>query len=272
MYEALWGVAGIVVGWYLYHWAMKKLRRAYKAEVDANSERLIRNVDEAEMRYLSTVRREVTQEILNDDPQAFRRAFDKAHQYEIDLRKAAPDRVTSDFASLCHKYPGFVDFEAMGTRHYVSYADARSWKSTEDLVDLYGDITNFLVINAIRGKKPVLFDDTEVGQLDVALRKRRDRAFEARLKDAVDRFQSYRRAAASPDDPFSRPEEYSDAKFYARTVMPEYSPEIGVGVHFFDTDEYGVHTWFFDDSRDKTYHSWYRSDRSFKEREILDVH
>ncbi|WP_446993340.1 hypothetical protein [Rhizobium leguminosarum] len=65
--------------------------------------------------------------------------------------------------------------------------------------------------------------------------------------------------------------DYDDGGVSVRPVPIEYSPEIGYGIHFADTGEYGLHTVFFDDERDKTYRSYYRSDSKFKEQQYLDT-
>jgi hypothetical protein len=51
--------------------------------------------------------------------------------------------------------------------------------------------------------------------------------------------------------------------------LPHFA-ENKYGVYFKDTGEFGVHSSFYDDSRDKTYNSYYRSDRKFEAENYLD--
>ncbi|WP_173419056.1 hypothetical protein [Ensifer adhaerens] len=261
------GVSGFAVGWLF-------CRTVWKGKSDSTrfvAEKLNRDVDEAEMRYLDGLRRDLANEIMVDDTEAMHRAFHKLLTYEKDLRKAGKERIDADFKALCLKYPAFQDFEPYGTMHFVASQDARSSLDTNDLIDRYADISQMLIINAARkGTTLEVFSEREAEQLDKAIRKRKDRAFENRLRDAMERYYALLRALRNVPGGIDV-NTYDDGTVSIRSVLVEHSPEIGYGIHFADTNEYGLHTVFVDDDRDKTYRSYYRSDSKFKEQQYLDT-
>ncbi|MBB2868597.1 UNVERIFIED_ORG: hypothetical protein GGI63_005241 [Rhizobium esperanzae] len=264
MEELLSGAAGVVLGWMACRMGWKDRTESLKSI----AKQLDCNVDEAEMRYLEVLRREIAQEIMSDDADAMYRAFHKTRDYERELRRGDKARIDADFKSLCHKVPAFQDFDVLGTRHFVAYPDARSSLSTEDLVDNYLDITRMLIINAARKATPhEVTGGDEADQLDKAIRRRKDRAFKARIIDAVERYHSYNNARSK--EGLGR-RGYDDGKLFVTFVLPEYSPEHGYGVHFADTGEYGLNTVYVDDNG-KPFRSYYRSDASFKEQRGLDT-
>ncbi|MGR9423622.1 hypothetical protein [Rhizobium leguminosarum] len=175
MEELLAGLSGFALGWLF-------CRTVWKGKSDSMrsvAEKLNRNVDEAEMRYLECLRRELANEMIAEDTEAMYRAFHKMRQYENDLKKDGKERIDADFKSICRKYPSFEEFDPFGTRHFVAYQDARSSMDISDLVDRYSDISQFLIINAARKNLPwELFDDKEAEQLDKAIRNRKDRGFQ----------------------------------------------------------------------------------------------
>ncbi len=267
MEEFLTGLSGFALGWLF-------CRTVWKGKSDSTrfvAEKLNRDVDEAEMRYLDGLRRELANEIMSDGTDAMHRAFHKMRTYEKDLRKAGEERIDADFKALCMKYPVFQDFEPYGTMHFVAYQDARSSLDTPDLVERYSDISQMLIINAARkGTTFEVFSDREAEQLDKAIRKRKDRAFKKRMLDAMDRYHVLLRALRNVPGGIDV-NTYDDGTVSIRSVLVEYSPEIGYGIHFADSGEYGLHTVFFDDERDKEFLSYYRSDAKFKEQQILDT-
>ena len=267
MEEFLTGLSGFALGWLF-------CRTVWKGKSDSTrfvAEELNRNVDEADMRYLECVRRELANEMIAEDTEAMYRAFHKMRQYEKDLKKDGKERIDADFKSICMKYPSFQEFDPFRTRHFVAYQDARSSMDISDLVDRYSDISQFLIINAARKNLSwEIFDDKEAEQLDKAIGKRKDRAFRKRMIDAMERYHALMRAVRNvPGGDDLR--DYDDGVVSVRPVPVEYSPEIGYGIHFTDTGEFGLHTVFFDDDRDRTFRSYYRSDPKFKEQGYLDT-
>jgi hypothetical protein len=265
--ELLSGVSGFALGWLF-------CKTVWKGKTDAIrsvAEQLNRNVDEAEMRYLDGLRRELANEIMLADTDAFYRSFHKSRQYEKDLRKAGKERIDAEFKALCMKYPSFQDFEPFGTMHFVSYQDARASLDIEDLTDRYTDIAKMLIINSARkGTSFEVFSDRESEQLDKAIRKQKDRAFKRRMLDAMERYDAFRRSLRNVERE-NDVRVYEDGTVSVRSVFVENSPEIGYGIHFIDTAEYGLHTVFIDDERDRTLRFYYRSDNKFKEQWHLDA-
>ncbi|NKK66688.1 hypothetical protein GFL88_24785 [Rhizobium leguminosarum bv. viciae] len=223
MEEFLIGLSGFALGWLF-------CRTVWKGRSDSTrfvAEKLNRDVDEAEMRYLECLRRELANEMMAEDTETTYQVFHKMRQYEKDLKKDGKQRIDADFKSICMKYPSFQEFDPFGTRHFIDYQDARSSMDISDLVDRYSDISQFLIINAARKNLPwELFDDKEAEQLNKAIRKRKDRVFRKRMLDAMGRYHVLMRAlrnVRAGDDV----RDYDDGVVSVRPVSVEYSPGIG---------------------------------------------
>ena len=265
MESLLVGGVGFALGWLL-------CRAAWKgrySSILSIARRLNSDVDDAEMRYLEGLRRELANEIMTDDTSAMYRAFHKMQKYELDLRQADKQRIDAGFKSLCSKYPAFADFEPFGTMHFVAYRDARWALDTCHLIEVYCDISQMLIINSVqKGRLAKVFSERESKQLDKVIIKCKDRAFEKRLIQAMEYYNVYRRAHG----PSIREgvDVYSDGVVSVRPVSIKCGDEIGYGIYFLDTDEYGLHTIYHDHEREKYCRSYYRSDSTFSEWQPLD--
>jgi len=277
----LTAILGVVVA----TWFGFRISKNERMRVVPVVEGMQRHIDEAEHRYLEVLRRELANEIMKDDPVSMQRALDKAHDFARTMIKGGKERVDAEFKALCMKYPNYGDFDQLMTMHFVAYEDARSSMDTEGLVDAYLDTSKMLTLVALKSSSMALtvsdeiqttISEKESKQLDVAIRKRADRLFNKRIDDAMRRYRIAERAAraANTDHHFST---YDDAEVEVRNAAIEYSPEIGYGVFFKDTNEFGMHTFYvYDDRVDAngypkiTYRN-YRSDLTFKKQDSLSL-
>lgn len=116
-----------------------------QSDADLMVERLGRHVDEAEARYLETLRREIANLLIESDPDMFDRVWRKASAYEREMADARPDRVEADEAALVAKYRSYEDFEILGLIHCVAYRERERLLSDDALADRYLDICRMLM-------------------------------------------------------------------------------------------------------------------------------
>jgi hypothetical protein len=152
----------------------------------------------------------------------------------------------------------------LGTRDYVLYADALSTNTYDEVERHYTDIIRFQALQiAVDDNWSDIHQPTneaELAHLEKYVRQFKDTRFKNRLKDAIREFRVYESNTAQ--EPL-----YETAAFSVRRVR--HFAEIRYGVHFKDTDEFGLHTVFIDD-RSERYISFYRSDAAFEKEIILD--
>ncbi|MCW6507081.1 hypothetical protein [Lichenifustis flavocetrariae] len=237
--------------------------------------RLARNLDEAEIRHLEVLRREVANLIVETDPDLMVRCYERAWAWERETAKN-PDRLRADELALVAKIPMFQDFDIFGTRHFIPYAEGRWAASDDDLVERYLEIGRMLVLMKNRSEIDVVrrrpsHDEKEHKVLLDTVRKVKDRRFRARIEDAMRRCWAYRQGfGAGKGEPYAGLHEtFSDAEVEVFQIPYGLSPDNETGIAFKKTDEYGVYSTFHDDQHDKTYESYYRTDAAFKARQSL---
>jgi len=233
--------------------------------------RVTENWDEAEIRHLEVLRRELANLMVEADPYLMLQSYEKAWAWEQETA-ARPDRLRADEAALLAKIPMFRDFDLIGTRHFVPYADGRQSLSDDDLVERYLELSRMLVFMKNRSETEVthrrpLHNENEHKVLLNTVRRVDDRRFRARLEDALQRCHAYRQGfGAGKDDLYAGMHEtFSDAEVEVFQLPYGLSPENETGVVFKKTDEYGIFASFTHDSG-RTSDSYYRTDRQFKSR------
>ncbi len=232
------------------------------------------NLEEAEIRHLEVLRREVANLIVVTDPDLMVRCYERAWKWEDETAKS-PERLRADEVALVTKIKAFEDFDLICTRHFIPYVKSIEMISDEDIVERYLDIGRMLVIMKNRSKidavrRRPLHDEHEHKVLLDNMRGERDRRFRARIKDALERFYAYRQGfGAGKDDYFAGLyETFSDANLEVFRIHRDLSPENETGVVFKKTDEYGIYSSFTHDDGHVT-ESYYRTDKHFGKREHL---
>ncbi len=164
-------------------------RRTHRqSDIDLKVERLTRHIDEAEARYLETLRREIANLLIDTDPETFDRAWRKAAAYETEMAAARADRVEADETALVAKYRSFEDFEIVGLIHCVPYRECTKLLSNDELADRYLDICRMLMLLRRRAEfKPCnpLFDDRERAAWERFRREAHDRRLRRRVDEAL---------------------------------------------------------------------------------------
>ncbi len=169
----------------------------------------------------------------------------------------------------------FEDFDRIGTRHFVPYADSRSSLPNDDLVEGYLELSRMLIFMRNRSQPDVsrrrpLHDEREQKVLLDTVREAKDRRFRTRIDDALRRCQAYRQGFdAGKGERFSGMyETYSDVDVDVFRLPFDLSPENETGIAFKKTDEYAVLAVFHHDDG-RIFESYYRTDRQFSERITL---
>jgi SAM-dependent methyltransferase len=145
----------------------------------------------------------------------------------------------------------------------VLYADALIISPLEDIEEHYLNLVRFHALQRVLDEgwkfRGDATSDRDLEHLQKYVEKIKDTKFRQRLLAAVDQFFTHRTDnRLSAEGPLAY-ETNALAVFYVH-----HFAENRYGFHFKDTDEFGLYGSFYDDSRDKTYQSLYRSDRKFE--------
>jgi hypothetical protein len=214
---------------------------------------------------LTILRREIANYLVRLDPDRFLRLYCKAFSAEQKVDGADADERQAELTLIAKRYPYYSDFDLVATRDHVLYADALSMYSIEEIEEHYLALIKFQAIMRAsdpswRFRSPATSQQS-VDHCEQYVKRIKDTRFLHRLKAAVDEyFQQWK-----PSDDGAP---YETARIAVYRVP--HVAENRYGVHFKDTDEYGLYGSFYDDGRDKTYHSFFRSDRRFEAEDALD--
>jgi hypothetical protein len=92
---------------------------------------------------LSTFRRELANYMVRTDPNRFLSFYRKACETEAAINVAGKAECAAHLTLICKKYPTYEDFDLVGTREHVLYADSLAKYSVEDIEERYLDLVKF---------------------------------------------------------------------------------------------------------------------------------
>jgi hypothetical protein len=189
------------------------------------------------MAFLNTLRREIANYLMWDDPDRFQQ-LSKVVQVEVSAYAEMTAKGRADrLKALTSKYPQYSDFDVIGTRVYVLYPDGVSWLGIEGLEGAYRDITNFqalLIASDAHWKYFMVADEGE--HLAGYVREVHDTKLQLDIERAVG---EYYRAGTQRGDVFDTPE--------YRVQGVEHFAENRLGVHVKETNEFGLYGFFIFD-------------------------
>jgi hypothetical protein len=209
--------------------------------------------------------------IIQSDPDKMVAAYRRAWAYEDEMRRATRERVSIESKALVLKYPSLLDFDILGTRHFIPYESARLDESDDEIVGRYLDIGKFLSLSALKGETPrsAVFGEAEERLLGERIQAHKDKLLRARIVTAMTNYRSYEKAFDDSDKPgeFSMSFEDAEAEVFRNTNSS--TPEIEYLVHFKKTGECAKYSFYvFDDGRISE--SFYKTnDRFNDERPLL---
>jgi hypothetical protein len=216
---------------------------------------------------LTTLRRELANYMVRRDPDRFLRLYKQAHADASEICKADKTSRKAKLAGICDKYSFIHDFDLLATREHVLYEDAMSGSSIEDIEAHYLDIVNFHALRLAPNEEwNTATSNRNLEHLEKYARRIKDTKFKQRLIDANRIFNAGREDYEYSADSLILFENHA---INVRHVY--HIAEKRYGFHFKDTNEYGLYGVFYDDGRDKTYFSYFRSDQNFETEKYLDT-
>jgi hypothetical protein len=251
---------GLIVGWILREWVLQKSPPSSEA-VNAAQDRA---------RLLFTLRRELANFMVRHDPDRFLRLYKNARAECGKINDADAKTQNSELAKICNEYPYYTDLDLVAVRDHVLYEDGLSWNSVEDIEAHYLVLVRFHALQCATNRDWRMSGDAtsevDLEHLKKYVQRVKDTKFKRRIIAAVETYHSRR--------------DLYETEANSRTVFENDVIEVlGVshfaenrhGIHFKDTDEYGLYGSFYDDDRDKYYYTYFRSDPTFETETGLDI-
>jgi hypothetical protein len=223
---------------------------------------------------LATFRRELANYMVRLDPDRFLQFYRKAHAAEAAIGAADNEMREAELTIITKKYPMYTDFDLVGTREHVLYADALSMYPIDDIEAHYLNLVKFQALQCALNPdwqfRSLATSDKDLEHLQGYVQKIKDTKFKQRLDTAIAEFHAFTAAKG-----FSRSDRPSESSFiYETDVLAvryvSHFAESRTGFHFKDTDEYALYGVFFADGRDEPYRSFYRSDAKFEAENYID--
>jgi hypothetical protein len=223
---------------------------------------------------LATFRRELANYMVRLDPDRFLQFYRKARAVDEAIGTADNEMREAELTIITKKYPMYTDFDLVGTREHVLYADALSMYAIEDIEEHYLNLVKFhalqRALNPHWQLRSPATSDKDLEHLQGYVQKIKDTKFKQRLDTAIAEFQAFTAAKGLSrlDEPGESPFIYETDVLAVRYVS--HFAESRTGFHFKDTDEYALYGVFFADDRDEPYRSFYRSDADFEAENYID--
>ena len=271
--EWLWAV--VALGGVLYLWEHWRSRKAAAAASAApTSTPLGMNMASDRELMLATFRRELANYLVRLDPDRFLRIYRKAQAAEAAIGTADKAVREAELTIITNKYPMYTDFDFVGTREHVLYADSLSNYAIEDIEEHYLNLVKFQALQRALNPdwqfRSSATSDKDLEHLQEYARKIKDTKFKQRIDAAIAEFHAfnidYRVSRLSP--PGETPFVY-ETDVLAVCYVPHIM-ESRIGFHFKDTDEYALYSVFYADGRDEPYRSFYRSDANFEAENYIE--
>jgi hypothetical protein len=224
---------------------------------------------------LNTYRREIANVLVWSDPDRYLEFYRTLHAEVSTYKGWKIDALQAKHDELAKKFPQYEDFDAFGTRLHVLYTD--TWGGwSDDLAARFAEITRFQALAcATYWKDSAIWfggptSDSDIDHLASRYIERiKDTKFALRLERAIDDYYVWREGKGGYHH-WDSPEEEKTFTYRNVVVQPiSHFAENRCGVHFKDTNEYGLYSFYvFDDGRIS--HSYYRSDAAFQNERRLD--
>lgn len=253
-------ICGYVIGVKITSWATKQVIR----EKD-----LTQAIDRGN--YLQTLRRELGNLLIKRDPQRYLKLFQELSVELVTIKFWRIEEVQKRLSELCEKYPNYNDFDVIGSREYVLYADGICTLSYDELEARYRDIVTFVELSI--ASDPVwksaywrgsVFSFTGEHHQEVIehLSEYVERIEDTKLIFLID--QAMEAYYIQRDEKTGR----LDNDFFSVQPIYKSTPDYLYGIHIKRTNEFAIYSNFvFDDGR--TSESRFRSDVNFETQDLL---
>ena len=262
-------VAGIIVAAFLllaYRRSNKNIQQAYK-----NLEWIADNARAADNALLlAALSREIANELIQRDVDAYNRRFQNLVKKWMEIEKKDTQAKLSHLSIITSKYKSFSDFDELGSKAHVLYADGFSWKGDDELWDLYENIRLYDALSCNIDEKwrnhGSSITGKEAEHLRMYCKKINDTKLLAHLHRARDIY--FLLEARNAEKLHEEGWEY-ESNDYKICRVPHFC-ESRYGVYIKNMDRYGLWGVFNDKV---TYTSFYSTNSSFSEQkcEFLDT-
>lgn len=219
---------------------------------------------------LQAYSRELSNYLIQLNPERYYTVYSRALDEQEKLFTADAKLREAQLLILTERYPQYENFDFIGTRPYVTYESTLDGYDADDIEEHFLNLVKFHSLQRAASEEwrwqPAMLNTKEQEHLVKYIREVKDRKFRERLKEAVKEFDIAR--GVKFDLEITDGGMLYESRNIAVYKLQDYAESME-GYWFKDTNEYGVHSSFYDDERDKSYESWYRSDRTFEKRESL---
>ena len=216
---------------------------------------------------LHAFRRELGNWIVRRSADRFRTLCKVVFAEAADLLKADTAKQTEIYRDIVARRENYQDFDFFGTRDYVLYDDA-GFSGLDEAGACYRDIVIFqTALSSLfpHWKRFNPVDGFRADHLDDYIRRIADTRFMRRVERAVEDYRIFEKGREAGNSVYS----YETPSLTVRRVS--HFAEIRYGVHFKDTDEYGLYGVFVPDHADRPIAGAYRSDATFQREEPLNA-
>jgi len=215
---------------------------------------------------LSVLAREIANELMQRDAESYKKRFERLYYKWQEIEKKDVKDKLACTQIITSKYVTFLDFDELGTKVHVLYADGFSFKSDDDLWDTYENIRLFDALNCELDEEwrrhGASISENEYEHLNKYCKKLGDTKLLAHLYKAREQFDYLKRSGVEQDSESEWQYETKDYNFKRIAHIAESR----WGVHVKAMDRYGMWGLFVDE---KAYTSFYAADKDFNE-EVLD--
>lgn len=214
--------------------------------------------------------RELSNYLVQLNPERYYTVYSRALDEQERLFTQDKKTREAQLHILTERYPVYENFDFINTRPYVVYRETLDRYGVDEIEKHFLNIVKFHSLQRAASEDwrlmmPML-NKNELSHLAGYIRQLTDTKFKERLKQAVREFAAAQR---SKETDFQLAD---GTTLYESGEMAVYRlydiAELVEGFWFKDTNEYGVHSVFY--GHDKSYESFYRSDRTFQKREVLN--
>lgn len=255
------GAACVVLGIVLF-FTRKRLKNAlYQNSNLAYYAQQTRAADNA--LTISILAREVANELMQRNAEGYKERFERLYSKWEEIKAGTAHNKNAHLETITSKYKSFLDFDEIGTKPHVLYADGFAWKGDEDLWELYESIRLYDALSCELDKEWRLHGTgitmKELEHLRAYCKKYIDTKLIAHLYKAREQLDLMKKINV---------EENNDSEWRYETKDYKYKrvadfAESRWGVYVKSMDRYGMWGLFVDKRR--AYTSFYAADKDFNE-------
>jgi hypothetical protein len=190
---------------------------------------------------LSTFRRELANYLIRVDPDRFLRLYHKARAAEAAIEAGDKKQRDAQLTMITERYPLYQDFDLIGTREHVLYADAFNMYPLEDIEEHFLNLVRFHALERAadedwKFRDPATSDENLEHLLSYVL-KIKDTRFRQRIIAAVSQFFAHKRGNWSNRVEGPIAYETDALQFTTLSTLAENR----YGFHFKGTGEFGLY-------------------------------